>query len=447
VNELAEHLLVDFCQMKDFSQDPLILTDGHGIEVVDAAGRTYIDGLSGIFVVNAGHGNQRIIEAMKSQLDRLTFSPPLQATNNPALELTGLLLEIAPAGVSTVKLLSGGSEATETAMKMVRQYHYQAGHPRKHKIIARYLAYHGMTLGALSAGGVAKNKVPFEPLGNGFVHVAPPYCYRCPYNQTYPSCNLLCVTMIDRFIEWEGEDSVAAVIVEPIQVAAGVLTPPPGYFSQLRDICSRRNVALIFDEVITGFGRLGKMFAADLYEVVPDIICCAKGISSGYMPLAAVLVQPNIAETFWGERSQNVEFRHGHTFGGQPLACAAGVANIKEIIDRRLCENAAIMGAYLRERALAWHKYPLVGDVRGEGLLVGVELVRDRESKERFGSDVAAGELIREAARKRGLLIRGTPHYIAIAPPLIVTRSDIDAICDRVEDSLSEVSEMLFAKS
>jgi len=258
------HLFLDFMQMQEFVKDPLVFVGGEGIRLTDSTGKQYIDGLSGVFVTSLGHGNLPVIEAMIAQAQQLAFAPPLHSTTPPALKLTEILLRIAPEGVGAVKLMSGGSEATEAAMKLTRQYHQQTGHPRKYKIIGRYGGYHGGTMGALSAGGGRDRKSPYEPLGVGFLHVHPPYCYRCPFDQTYPTCGRTCVGLIEKTIQMEDPETVAAVIVEPISISsAGFMVPPPDYLRLLREVCTRHNVVLIYDEIITGFGRLGEMFASE----------------------------------------------------------------------------------------------------------------------------------------------------------------------------------------
>jgi adenosylmethionine-8-amino-7-oxononanoate aminotransferase len=438
VTQAIPNLFLDFMQMREFAKDPLVFTGGEGIRLTDTAGRRYIDGLSGVFVTSLGHGNMPVIEAMAAQARQLAFAPPLHSTTVPALTLTEMLLRIAPEGVGAVKFLSGGSEATEAAMKLARQYHQQSGHPRKYKIISRYGAYHGGTMGALSAGGGRERKAVYEPLGVGFIHVHPPYCYRCPFDQTYPECGRTCVGLIERTIEAEDPDTVAAVIVEPISISsAGFIVPPPDYLRRLRDACTRHNVVLIYDEIITGFGRLGTMFASEYYGAAPDITCCGKGMSGGYAPLAAILIRDRIADTFYGDPEDNRQFHHGHTYAGNPIACAAGVAAVTQLIERDVVGNARRQGDRLRARLADLAKrYSLIGDVRGAGLLQGVEFVRDRTTKAAFPARVRPGKIVERAARERGLLLRCGNEFAAVAPPLIVTAPDIDEICAILGDSV-----------
>jgi adenosylmethionine-8-amino-7-oxononanoate aminotransferase len=435
-------LFLDFMQMQEFAKDPLIFTEARGSRLVTADGREFIDGLSGVFVTSLGQGNETVITAMTEQLKRLSFAPPLHGTTPPALELTSLLLKLAPEGVTAVKLLSGGSEATEAAMKLARQYHKQSGNPRKYKIISRYGAYHGATMGALSAGGGRERKAVFEPLGVGFIHVHPPYCYRCPFDQRYPSCGRTCVELIERTIAAESPDTVAAVIVEPISIsAAGFMVPPPDYLKRLREICDRHDIVLIYDEIITGFGRLGTMFASEYFGAAPDITCCGKGMSGGYAPLAAILIRDKIARSFYGDEEEFVQFHHGHTFGGNPVACAAGVAVLNEYLERDVVGNAKRQGERLRRRLIELsERFPIIGDVRGAGLLQGIELVKDKATAERFPVAAKPGKAIEREARARGLLLRCGNDFAAFAPPLTVTADEIDQMASLLGESIAAAS-------
>jgi adenosylmethionine-8-amino-7-oxononanoate aminotransferase len=439
IKKTVPHLFLDFMQMQEFVKDPLVFVGGEGVRLTDSAGKQYIDGLSGVFVTSLGHGNLPIVEAMFAQAQQLAFAPPLHSTTPPALRLTEILLGIAPEGVRAVKLMSGGSEATEAAMKMARQYHQQTGHPRKYKIVSRYGAYHGGTMGALSAGGGRDRKSPYEPLGVGFLHVHPPYCYRCPFDQTYPGCGRTCVGLIEKTIEMEDPETVAAVIVEPISISsAGFMVPPPDYLRLLRDVCNRHDVVLIYDEIITGFGRLGEMFASQYYHAAPDITCCGKGMSGGYAPLSAILIRDRIADAFYGEADEQRQFHHGHTYGGNPVACAAGVAALTQILDRDIVGNARRQGERLRERLEGFaERYSIIGDVRGAGMLQGVEFVKDRATKARFPRGVRPGKMVERACRERGLLLRCGDEFAAFAPPLVSTARDIDEMCDILGESIA----------
>jgi adenosylmethionine-8-amino-7-oxononanoate aminotransferase len=354
------------------------------------------------------------------------------------LELVQLLSTVVPEGLTTFKLFSGGSEATEAAIKLSRQYFRQTGKPWKYKIIGRYGGFHGVTMGAVSATGIPIRKVPFAPLLEGFLHIPAPYCYRCPYEKELPDCNLTCARILEEMIVWEGPETVAAFIAEPIMNMPGMLIPPPGYLELIGQICERYEVILIYDEIVTGFGRTGSMFAAHTFGVTPDILCMGKGMSSGYAPLAGIAIREKIAKAFWGPAEAKVEFSHAHTYEGNPLSCAAGLASIREILNRKLVENSWTMGEYLRKK-LKERIFPLgiVGEMRGKGLMVGLELVRDAKSKARFNPPL--GQKIAKAARKNGLIVRMDPHWIGLAPPLIITAAEVDELVDILERSIKEV--------
>ena len=438
-NALIRHVVLDFTQMDSFAKDPFVVVQGEGLRIKDAQGKTYIDGLSGVFVVSLGHGNRRIVDAMTAQMQRLSFAPPLHGTNDRALELAQLLFQFAPPKLNTVKFLSGGSEATEAAMKLTRQYQQQAGHPRRYKFIAKYGAYHGSTMGALSATGGWERKSVFEPLVPGFIHVHPPYCYRCPYGQQYPSCGITCARIVEKTIEAEDPETVAGVIMEPISISsAGFVVPPREFFAILREVTAKHGINLIFDEIICGFGRLGENFGATYYGVVPEIIACGKGMSSGYAPLAAILIADHVQEAFYGLPEERVEFHHGHTYGGNPVACAAGIAVLSQIIEQNLVAHARTLGEYLRQRLEEMaDRYLIVGDVRGAGLLQGMEFVKDRATRQPFPAGVKPGKVVEKLAKERGLLARTGNEFLAFAPPLVSTKADIDDICAITNECLA----------
>jgi adenosylmethionine-8-amino-7-oxononanoate aminotransferase len=356
-----------------------------------------------------------------------------------AVQLANLLAELAPGDLSTVKFQCGGSEVTEAAIKLARQYHKLTGSPGKYKIIGRYLSWHGSTLGSLSASGLKSRKTVNEPLAPGFLHVFPPTCYRCPFGKTYPECEITCATIIEHVIEMEDPATIAAVIVEPIGHTGGIIDPPEEYLPILREFCDRHNVLLIFDEIITGIGRTGRMFAAETFGVTPDILCIAKGLAGGYAPLSAMICRKAIADVFWGPLAQNPGFVEGHTFEGNPISCTAGLAVLQEIMERDLCGNARIQGQRLRQslERLA-QKYDIIGDIRGKGLFQGIEFVRDGQSKESFSAEVSFGVQVGRRALKNGLLTRFDPNWLALGPPLIVTTEHIDEIVAILDQSIAE---------
>jgi adenosylmethionine-8-amino-7-oxononanoate aminotransferase len=425
-------------QMAEWSKQPLVMARADGVCYWDVTGKRYLDALSGIYVVSVGHGNRRVLDAVKKQLDELCFSPPMHGTNPGAVRLANLLAELAPGDLDAVKFQTGGAEVVEAAIKLARQYHRLTGSPGKYKVISRYLSWHGSTLGALSASGLKSRKTVNEPLAPGFVHFFPPTCYRCPFGKTYPDCRLTCATLVDDVIDMEDPATVAAVIVEPIGHTGGIIDPPPEYLPILREICDRHNVLLIFDEIITGAGRTGRLFAAETFGVVPDVLVTAKGLSGGYAPLSAMICRRGIADAFWGPVETNPGFVEGHTFEGNPVACAAGLAVLREILERDLCGNARAQGERLRAgfQRLA-RKYGVIGDIRGKGLLQGIEFVRDPATKERFAD--AFGVRVGRRALAKGLLCRFDPHWLAFGPPLVVTGEQIDEMVDILDRSMGEV--------
>jgi len=435
--ETLRHIMLDYMQMTEFVKEPFVVARADGIRFWDVHGKEYLDGLAGVYVVNVGYNNPRMLEAVRRQLETLPFNPPMHGTNPRAVELASLLAEVAPGDLNTARLVDSGSEANEAAFKMARQYHRQTGNPGKYKILSRYLSYHGATGSAMSAGGVGYRKTLYEPAAVGFLHTYPPYCYRCPYEKSYPACETFCARTIRTMIEWEDPRSIAAIIVEPISNTGGIITPPMEYLKILRQLCDEFNILLIFDEIITGFGRTGKLFAANTFDVVPDILCCGKGMSSGYAPLAAALVREKVARVFWG--APGSEFAHGHTYAGNPVACAAGLASIQEILDRKLPENAERVGTYLVKRLEGLRSFGIVGDIRGKGLFIGVEFVKDPVTKAQFPPEVKLGLRIGKQALRNGLLLRFDPHWLAFGPPLIVTEQDIDRMVAILEQSIREV--------
>jgi len=435
--DTLRHIMLDYRQMAEFIKEPFVVARADGIRFWDVHGKEYLDGLAGVYVVNVGYNNPRLVEAVRRQIETLPFNPPMHGTNPRAVELATLLAEITPGDLNTARLVSSGSEATEAAFKMARQYHRQTGNPGKYKILSRYLSYHGATASAMSAGGVGYRKTLYEPAAVGFLHFYPPYCYRCPFEKTYPDCDVFCARTLRTMIEWEDPRSIAAVIVEPISNTGGIITPPMEYLKILRQLCDEFSILLIFDEIITGFGRTGQLFAANTFDVIPDILCCGKGMSSGYAPLAAAIVRDHVAACFWGP--QGTEFAHGHTYAGNPVAAAAGLASIQEIRDRDLPGNARRVGAYLVERLEALRPLGIIGEIRGKGLLIGVEFVQDPATKAPFPPGVNIGLRIGKQALRNGLLLRFDPHWIAFGPPLIVTERDIDAMLAILEQSIREV--------
>jgi len=426
--------------MEEWSKHPLVMAKADGVHYWDVHGKRYLDALSGIYVVSVGHNNRRVIDAIRRQLDQLAFSPPMHGTNPVAVQLANVLADLAPGDLSAVKFQCGGSEVTEAAIKLARQYHRLRGEPGRYKVISRYLSWHGSTLGALSASGLKGRRTVNEPLAPGFLHVFPPTCYRCPFGKEYPDCGVTCASIVKDVIEMEDPATVAAVIVEPIGHTGGIIDPPEEYLPILREVCDRYGVLLIFDEIITGMGRTGQLFAADTFGVVPDVICLGKGLSGGYAPLSAMMCRRGIADAFWGPIEENPGFVEGHTFEGNPISCAAGLAVLEEILERDLCANARTQGERLRAGfARLAEKYGIIGDLRGKGLFQGLEIVRNPRTKEQFPAAEAIGVRVGRRALENGLLCRFDPHWIAFGPPLVSTAEEIDEMVAILDRSFGDV--------
>lgn len=439
--EMLRHIVLDLQQMKTFCEHPVVMRSAQGIYLYDIDGKRYIDGISGIYVVNIGHGNEYVLEAMRKQQGRVAFVAPLHAVSDIAVCYASRVAGLTPGDLNTIKLLSGGSEATETAMKFARQYHRQSGNPHKYKIIGCYKGFHGGTLGAMSASGLGgSRKSVFGPFLSGFLHIMPPTCFTCPYEKTYPECNSFCARILEEVILREGPESVAAFVIEPIGNTGGIVTPPDGYFPAIREICTKYNVLLIFDEIITGFGRTGEWFAAQTFRTTPDIICMGKGMSSGYAPLAGVALSDRLYfGAFWGDEEQNIHFAHGHTFGANPLAAAAGLACVEVIEKEKLIENGRRTGDYLRQRlAKEIGDLGILGEVRGKGCLVGIEFVEDPRTRSYFPPERMFGKCLQRRLLEKGLILRCDPNWIAVAPPLTTTLVQADEIIGILMKALRE---------
>jgi adenosylmethionine-8-amino-7-oxononanoate aminotransferase len=428
---------------RQLEQQQLVIVSGKDSTVVDADGREYLDGMAGLWCVNIGYGRTELAEVAADQMRDLAYYPHT-AMNRPAAALAekvnGLL-----GGDNHVYFVSSGSEANEAAFKFARQYaRHEFPQQNRYKTISRYYAYHGTTLATLAAGGMGDRKMKFEPLsGNDFVHVAPPYCYRCPFGLEPTSCELACVKNMETTIQGEGPETVAEVIIEPIMSAVGVAVPPDGYLPAVADLCKKHGVLLHVDEVINGFGRTGRLFAHEHAGIKPDIVTVAKGISSAYLPMAATVVRNSVFQSFLGDPSENRQVNQVNTYGGHPVAAAVALRNIEILLQEKLAERSAENGAYLLDalRTLTRHKW--VGDVRGKGLYAGVELVTDRASKAVMAQ--AQIKRITERCQELGVIVgrsgggRHLGNTLVLAPPLVLTRPEIDRIVSVLDRVIPEV--------
>lgn len=437
--EALDHVWMHATPMQEVAADigTRIIVKGEGCRLTDIEGRTYIDALAGLWLVNAGYGRKEIAAAAAKQMEQIHYVSSSGYTTVPTATLANKLAEITPGKLSRVFFVSGGSEAIESALKIAKQCQYQRGFPKRYKVISRRFSYHGATFAAMSVSSTRFiNKSIFEPLMQGTIHVPPPYCYRCDYEMTYPECNVFCARALEQWIQLERPETIAAIVAEPISASCGIVIPPAEYFGILRELCDKYGILLIADEVINGFGRTGKMFACEHWNLEPDIMTVAKGLTSGYFPMGAVIVKPEVADPFMSE--QKVAVQHLLTFGGHAAAAAAALENLAIFERENLVENSAKMGAYLLDRLRELSDHPIVGDVRGLGLLCGVELVKNKQTKERFGEADKLPKRMTTKLRDKGLICRVAGDVIPFSPPLVVTKSDIDEIVGIVKEAIDE---------
>lgn len=423
--------------MSPYNPNPMIVTEASGSWITDIDGNRYLDGMSGLWCVNIGYGRQELADAAYEQLKQLAYFP-LTQSHVPAIRLSEKVSEWLGEEYR-VFFSNSGSEANEVAFKIARQYHHQNGEPGRYKFISRHRAYHGNTMGALAATGQSIRKEKYEPLAPGFLHVPPPYCYRCPVGKTYGKCSLECASFYDQVINWEGEKTVAAVIMEPTITGGGVIVPAPEYMPKVREICDKYGVLMIVDEVICGFGRSGQRFGHQNFGVKPDIVTMAKGITSAYLPLSATAVRAEIADKF-NEQGNNLHFRHVNTFGGNPAACALALKNLELMEEEQMVERAEQLGAELRAKLAFLADHPYVGDIRSFGFLMGIEMVEDRKTKEP-AAPVKLTQVIAEC-KKRGLIIGrngdtipGFNNVLTLSPPFSTTSEDIDFIAQVMKEA------------
>ncbi len=439
---LLKHTFIDFQQTSEVIKDPLIFDRAEGLYCWDIKGRRYFDAIGGVFVAVLGHRHPRVMEAMQRQMKKITFAPPLHGISDVTLDFVERLGSITPDNLNYVKPFSGGSESMEAAMKFARQYFKQSGYPGKYKFITFYLSYHGATFAAMAAGGSGRRKTKFEPHMAGFLKVVSPIQYRDRF-PSWEETNRFCARMVEDVILNEAPDTIAGIILEPICNTGGIVTPTDEYFQILRDICDRHNVLLIFDEVLTGFARTGDMFAAQTFGVTPDILCSGKGLASGAIPIGAMIAREDMADAFYGSVEDEIQFAHGHTFAGNPLSCAAGIAVIDEIVEQQLDKKARRLGDHLVKRLEGLKRHGVIREIRGKGVLRGVELVKDTNTMEPFPPGAKLGSALKKTAVKNGLIMRVDQDWFAVSPPLIAEETDIDEMCDLIEKSLLDALEMV----
>jgi adenosylmethionine-8-amino-7-oxononanoate aminotransferase len=427
----TSHLILYRTPREKVKEGITIMTKGEGVRVFDQDGKGYLDLTSGVTrPVHVGYGRKEIAQAVYDQICELPYFTPMQFSNMPAMKLAEVLAEVVPGKINKFIFVCDGSEAVEAAIKLAKHYHYFKGNKKRYKIISRRGAYHGVTGGALSVlGTVLPMRQIMDPVMPGTVFVESPYCYRCPLHLTYPSCDLACARDTERIIEFEDPEQISAFIGEPIQQAFGALAPPQEYWNIVRNICDRYGILLIIDEVICGFGRTGKWFGVEYFDIQPDIMTMAKGISSGYVPLGGVGVTDEVMEP--------IEiFQHLHTYGNHPVSCAAALKNIEIVQREHLIQNSHEMGIYFLEGLRTLESHPTVGEVRGKGLWTAVDLTTNKKDKAPFPLNRITNIINR--AKEKGLIIKTMGQALEFAPPLIIGKAEIDEALKILDECITE---------
>jgi len=444
-----KHLIHPLTHPRHFEHEPpKIVVEGDGVMIKDVHGNALIDGFAGLWCVAVGHNHPKILEAVNEQMKKLSYFTSFHGVGTPpSIELAAKLTSMINPDYDLDRLwfTCGGSETNETNIKMARLYWQCQGKEDKHKVVSRRFSYHGMGLATTAATGIFPFHWNIEPLPEGFINCAAPYCFQCEFDQTYGSCGFECIADIEEVIEDEGPETVAAFIAEPVIGSGGVIPPPKEYFPRLREICDKHDILLILDEVITGFGRTGAMFAHEHWGGIrPDMLSLAKGISSGHIPLGAAVMSNKIYDTIGENQSERLPLMHGFTYMNHPVSCAAGLANIKVIEEEGLVEKAQENGEYMIEGLKTLTKHRSVGDVRGMGMLAAIEFVADKESKAPIEPENTAPELLTELCWDKGLYIRSSAMETAcVAPALIMDKPTIDKMVDIIDKCIPEMEEKL----
>jgi adenosylmethionine---8-amino-7-oxononanoate aminotransferase len=433
-----------FTQMRDWAKEPqVIIESGKGGTLTDVRGKKYIDGVSSLWVTVHGHRKKEIDAAISKQLKKIAHSTLLGLSNVPAVVLAEKLVRMAPKGLSKVFYSDSGSTAVEIGLKIAFQYWQQKGprFRRKTGFISLTEAYHGDTIGAVSVGGIDLFHSIYKPLLFQARKIESPCCYRCKYGRTWPECRMTCLTQAERTIQ-KYASVTAALIVEPlVQGAAGMLMQPPGYLKKIRELCTRSGILMIADEVATGFGRTGKMFACEHEDVAPDILCVAKGITGGYLPLAATLTTEEIYRGFLAEYRDMKTFFHGHTYTGNPLACAAAIANIDLFKREKTLQNLQPKIEFLKEGLDRVKRLDHVGEIRQKGFMAGIELVLSRRTKKSYPLAQKTGISVALECRRNGLIIRPLGNVVVLMPPLTISMKELKRMLEIVYRAIKTVTE------
>lgn len=420
---------------------PLRIVRGEGSYVFDDAGSKFVDGVGGLWNVNVGHNRPEVKAAIVKQLDQLEYFQLFDGVSNPrAEELSARLIDVlAPEDMQRVVFSSNGSDATETALKLARQYWKVMGQKDRTKFISLKEGYHGSHFGSAAVNGNMVFRRNYEPVMPGCSHVQNPWVYRNPFTHDPEQLAVLCAQLLEREIEFQGPDTVAAFIAEPVQGAGGVIVPPASYWPMVRQVCDKYGVLLIADEVVTGFGRTGSLFGARAWGVKPDFMCFAKGLSSGYVPLGATVFNSRVAQAFEENEDFTGTVMHGYTYAGHPVGCAAALASLDIVLNEDLPANAGKQGAYLLEALQPFvERYEAVGEVRGKGLMVAIDLVNDKKTRESISPMSGYAYSLAQAVRQHGAIVRPVGTKIIMSPPLVIQRDEIDTIVSALDAAFRE---------
>jgi adenosylmethionine---8-amino-7-oxononanoate aminotransferase len=438
-----KYLWHPFTQMQEWEQEePLIIERGKGSYLIDSDGKKYLDGTSSIWVNLHGHRHPALDRALKKQIDKIAHSTLLGLSNPAAIELAQALIAIVPKGLARVFYSDNGSTAVEVALKMAVQY-WRQRHPEagpKNSFLHLKLAYHGDTIGAVSVGNIELFHSRFKPLLFPTLEAEPPYCYRCALNLTYPSCQMACLDPIEQLLKTRHRD-LAGFIIEPLlQAAAGMVTQPPGYLKRIRELCTKYHVLLIADEVATGFGRTGKMFACEHEDITPDLLAISKGLTGGYMPLAATVTTDEIYQAFLGKYEEFKSFFHGHSYTGNPLGCALALANLQVFRTEKTLRQLRPKIALLKRLLATMSQLDHVGEIRQQGFMAGIELVQDRTTKTPFPLAARIGHKVAMEARHRGLLLRPIGNVLILVPPLSTSHTELTSMVEILKEAIEVVT-------
>jgi adenosylmethionine-8-amino-7-oxononanoate aminotransferase len=420
---------------------PDIIARGEGVYIWDIDGHQMIDGVAGLWSSNLGHSCKPVRDAIVAQLDELPFFNTFRGTTHPrAIELsTDLVKLMQPDGVKAVLFSNGGSDAVEGALKIARQYWKLKGQGDRSKFISLRQGYHGVHFGGASVNGNSNFRRAYEPLLPGCFHIDTPWLYRNPYTQDPEELAQMCATLLEREIVFQGADTVAAFIAEPIQGAGGVIVPPASYWPLIRKVCDKYGVLLIADEVVTGFGRTGEMFGTRLWGVQADLWCLAKGISSGYVPLGATAIGEQVARAFNDDTTDLGAVTHGYTYSAHPVAAAAAIATLKILQEQNIPAHVATVGAHFQSRLRGLAAHPMVGEVRGHGLMLCIDMVADKTTRAPLPKSNDFPQRVARRAYELGLMVRISGNNLILSPPLVITLDEVNALCSRLEQAFAEV--------